>query len=669
MTSSVALRPVCVSPCGRADQSYARTKSNEEGMGMFRRLHLRLGVLAGLLWFGGSFLLAQQTPPQEMVLYNGKIVTVDDGSNTSRIGTIGQAMHVKDGKVQRVGANAQIRALAGPNARVVDLKGRTVLPGLIGTHDHPHDFDAVNRWIVKKVIPEDVVVSRFLDGSPEENLSAFPKVLGEAVSKARPGQWIYIVVELGKNWEYSAGARGLFDKKIFNILDGKRIPKEMLDAIAPNNPVLVRDVFTGTLMNELAVQQSREVWKDYPEFQDCLAGREGPGVSGAGPCGAGNFLGAMRWAFPDVMMRNHYALMREVYRLGTEWWAGYGETAVSSSCFNPMCVQVYDDLDRSGQMAMRWHFGWAWVPRSLNESFTRNFVNAMAGRGSDYFWFGGFSNAGVIPGFCTTATPVSTQYPARTWRCDVQPNHPDYMTLFNFLKSGGRFSFHSAGDKDIDGLLEVIEKASKEAGMTDEQIRAKRHTFDHGSMAPRPDQLDKIKRLGLIASQGPAYIYEDAPPIFAVYGERVAEWNAPHKRIVDAGIHTAIELDRPLGSTDFTFFHYLYWVISRKAWDGKVYVGDQRVSREIALKSATRGGAYYILRDSVLGSLEPGKWADFIILDRDYLTIPEDDIPNIRVLMTSLGGKVVHLVPSLAKELGMEPTGAQVTLGFHPSKW
>src|SRR3990172_5229059 len=74
----------------------------------------------------------------------------------------------------------------------------------------------------------------------------------------------------------------------------------MLDAIAHNNLVLVRDVFTGTLMNERAIEQSREVWKDYPEFQDCLAGREGPGVSGAGPCGKGNFLGAMRWAFPDV---------------------------------------------------------------------------------------------------------------------------------------------------------------------------------------------------------------------------------------------------------------------------------------------------------------------------------------------------------------------------------
>ena len=69
------------------------------------------------------------------------------------------------------------------------------------------------------------------------------------------------------------------------------------------------------------------------------------------------------------------------------------------------------------------------------------------------------------------------------------------------------------------------------------------------------------------------------------------------------------------------------------------------------------------MRDDKLGLLETGKWADLIVIDRDYLTIPIDDIPKLRVLMTMVGGKVVHLVPSLAQEIGMQPTGAQVELG------
>ena len=104
-------------------------------------------------------------------------------------------------------------------------------------------------------------------------------------------------------------------------------------------------------------------------------------------------------------------------------------------------------------------------------------------------------------------------------------------------------------------------------------------------------------------------------------------------------------------------------MIDRKAYDGRVYGQNQKIGRELALKTATTWGAYYILKENELGSLEPGKWADFIVLDRDYLTIPENDIENIRVLMTVVGGKAVHLVPSMAEDIGMQPTGAQALLG------
>ena len=87
------------------------------------------------------------------------------------------------------------------------------------------------------------------------------------------------------------------------------------------------------------------------------------------------------------------------------------------------------------------------------------------------------------------------------------------------------------------------------------------------------------------------------------------------------------------------------------------------------LKAATLFGAYYAMREDQLGSLEPGKFADLIVLDRDYLTIPVDDIQHIRVLMTMVAGKVVHLVPSLASEWRMQPTGAQVQLGGPAAQW
>ena len=135
----------------------------------------------------------------------------------------------------------------------------------------------------------------------------------------------------------------------------------------------------------------------FTDWRNFLAGRA-TSVDGALP-------------FPDVMMRDYYPLTREVYRLGLEWWAGYGNTAISSSCFNPMCLTVYNDLDRRGQMAIRWSWGWAWRPEKiLTESYTRNAAIAMADHGSDYFWFGGFSYAGIMAGNCTAIAPVKPEF-------------------------------------------------------------------------------------------------------------------------------------------------------------------------------------------------------------------------------------------------------------------
>ena len=89
---------------------------------------------------------------------------------------------------------------------------------------------------------------------------------------------------------------------------------------------------------------------------------------------------------------------------------------------------------------------------------------------------------------------------------------------------------------------------------------------------------------------------------------------------------SGFEVDRGLESTHLTIFWALARFITREAWDGKVYGQSQKISRELALKTATTWGAYYLAKEDVLGSLEVNKWADFIVLDRDYLTVPENEI-------------------------------------------
>ncbi len=151
-----------------------------------RKTVISIAVLVWALGLLGRNVLQAQ-PAADMIFHNGKIVTVDDHGFNSQLGAIAQAMHVQDGKIAQLGANAEILALAGPDTKVVDLKGRMVLPGFILTHEHPWDWNAVEPAVVKRVLTDDVVVTRFLEGSPEENLKAFPGVLAEAVEKAKPG--------------------------------------------------------------------------------------------------------------------------------------------------------------------------------------------------------------------------------------------------------------------------------------------------------------------------------------------------------------------------------------------------------------------------------------------------------------------------------------------------
>lgn len=638
---------------------------------MAKSKRVSVSLLLGWVLLASFSLRAQQTP-SETVFVNGKIVTVDDESFSSRLGTIAQAMHVKDGKILHIGTNDQIRPMAGPNIKVIDLKGRTVLPGFILTHEHPYDWSPVSPAIVKKVLTDDIVVTRVMEGSPEQNLKAFPGVLAEAVSKTKPGQWIYILLTLGKNYEYSAGGNGGFGRggmdpqavDLLTIFGEGKIPTAQLNAAAPNNPVLVRDVFVGTAMNQKAIDAAIKM------FPDTCTNPLVP--EGGTKCVGSPARFPMRWEFQDVMLKDHYPQLVEVMRLGLEWWAGYGMTAYASNAYAPSNLRVYRDLDRKGQMPIRNMWTWNWHPEMFADSFLLTDVATRLGEGTDYFWFGG--GGPTIGAGCTTAEPVPSsklakdpnlQLQQRLRSCAFAPGSLPAKTLYDYVKAGGRFiNFHTVGDSDIDNIMNIIVQASKDAGITEEEIRAKRHGFDHSVMWPRPDQIPTMKRYNFLASGDGYEIIQASPGVFDVFGEKGADWVVPKKRLVEGGIYNSIETDRALPSTNLTIFSAgIAPLINRKGWDGKVYASAQGVDRETALKIATIWGAYYLLRENQLGSLKPGKFADFMVLDRDYLTVPVDDIAKLRVLMTVAGGKVVHLAPSLAREIGLQPAGAMVQLG------
>ena len=619
---------------------------------------LRIGVVVCAIWAGQSSLRAQQAP--DTILYNGKIVTVDNHEVNANIGTIAQALAVRGDEILAVGTNAQVRALAGPSTRSIDLRGRTVLPGMAATHDHPTDWDPLNPYIVKKVVTDDLHLERFLEDSPEQQLQRFPRVLEEAVRKAQPGQWIRISMLFGREYRGRTEISGFL---------GRQITKQMLDLAAPNNPVIVRAGFVGMVANQNAIDEIKEYYGAEWEKFDLIDRPVNASMEETGTCAV-----CYREFEQDVLYPPD--VLREIYRLGTSWWAGYGVTLNASNMYTAGAIAAYDALDRSGEMSLRlpWTYFWPERKNILFDPYLRRLVIAMKGRGSDYFWLNG-----AIPSDygrnCSTLPGTSPEVKRREGGCRFDPDTPSGKEnrdiLYEYVKDGGRYAgAHMVGDKEIDHVLDIIEQASKDAGMTQEEIRAKRHTYDHMGMNPRPDQIPRIKNMGMQTGGWDLFIWEGrGQEVLRDYGEEAAQWVIPRKSLLDAGVRTSIEIDRPIGYTDLTFFTVLYAGITRKDQDGNITAPNQAVNRETILKSATIWGAYYAMREDRIGSLEANKWADLVILDRDYLTIPVDDILNVRVLMTMVGGKVVHLVPSLARELGMQPTGAQVELGGPAAQW
>ena len=517
------------------------------------------------------------------------------------------------------------------------------------------DWDTINPYIVKKVVTDDMHIERFINVPPNQMMSEFTRVLNEAVQKAKPGQWIKINMLYGPEYRWADGV---------NALLGRQITKQMLDAAAPNNPVEVRGGFIGIVINQKAWDETKKyygdqwdkfVWNPYGELE-----RRGVGST------------AYRWLEQDVLYSPQ--VLKEIYRLGLSWMGGYGVTINASGLYTPGAVRAYSALDREGKMAIRvpWSYQWRPRPDFWSDPYLPEFMAAVHLAGSDYLWLTGLwpsdnaSSCSTLPGTSPEVKKNEECHFAEDWR-----SGENATALYHMVKAGGRLAgIHTEADKDIDLILEILEKASKDAGMTPDQIRAKRHAYDHMGMSPRPDQVPRLKNLGMIVGGANFGIWQGSgAEVLKDYGERGVEMIQPRKSLLDGGVMTTVEIDRPIGYTDLTYFHVLYTGVTRKDQDGKTWGQNQAVSREAMLKSATIWGAYYALKENKLGSLESGKLADLVVLDKDYLTVPVEEIKNLRVMMTMVGGKVIHLVPSLAREWGMQPAGAQVELDGPAAKW
>jgi predicted amidohydrolase YtcJ len=590
----------------------------------------------------------QQTA--DTILHNGKVLTVD--ANFS----IAEAVAVGGDRILAVGTNDEVLRLAGPDTLKIDLKGRTVTPGLINTHVHQESPGGYGRDLTapqhkryplnfRAVRTKDDVLKQIKDV-----IAAFP---------FEPGEWI----------QFSTNPRGEQARMLYDDLN-----RWELDKAAPDNPIALSmgiPILNMALVNSKAIEA---LWAKHGDFVETY-GRYWIDDSGR-PDGHLE-PPAVRTLVQEFLAEPEVELMAPLYRKTLEERAALGVTTLSGG-LHAFSVDVYKWLDSRGEMPLRYGYGVSWTfgmpgmdmkhyemgggtdtvwitsmsPRAIDGSGSRmcvslerdsQAVTAAAGEVS-----GMMGLSAISEWWPRGQCHLDIEYSGGTRGASLKRNY--FPEWFSEVATDGLRSAnnHTSGDESHSRYLSMLERIDREnPGVV------KGWAMDHCDLI-NPQDIPRAAKLGLMWSCDIRFgVSKDySSPKAAAFGEEVVHTYAvPIKSMLEAGINVSQE-----GQWDG-----MELLITRKDENGKVWGPDQRVDRLTALRISTQNGANYVLKGDKLGSIEPGKLADLVVIDRDFLTMPEDDISEIRSLLTLLGGKFIFLRSDFAAEHNLRPAGAVIS--------
>jgi len=582
----------------------------------------------------------------ELIVHNAKIVTMDDPSFQQNVGRTVQAMAIREGKVLALGTNAEILALAGPRTRRLDVKGRTVIPGLINTHSHMHDH-SIRLWTRQnrdKV--EEVQRSFSVTGRDYAEIKrGIELVVKEQMARARPDQWAYIELPNGGNAGTGIGVK---------FLNDNGLTRAELDQWAPQTPIFLNSHPAWMLNKAAEVSFLNLYGLDWGEETVDKALTMNTTIRRS--------LVVDRYFSPRI------AEMSDLLKGGLEHQSALGLTTFSSHIVGLRIHDAYMKMVRDGTMPIR--FGYAHrfcqqVEPEMAGCFMR--LGDTAGLGDPYFWNVGVTLGGIDtgpPNICTTMD-AAPEFKSKE-KCILEPGSDYEKAIAAAIASYDRYVVnHVYGDKAVDTFMDVVDRQIENTpGITLDYIRSRRMTADHCGFYPRKEQLDRIKKFGMVLSCDPMFL-DRSYPWLKVYGADKANRIGPAKSMIDAGIMVTAEAEVDVETgTGPTYFAVQSHFLTRKNSRGDVVAPEEAIDRITLMKMMTTWPSYYLMKEKELGSLEAGKLADFVVLNKDYFTIPEDQIPTAYPLMTVLGGRTIVLRKEFADELGTQPVGPQMNWEF-----
>jgi predicted amidohydrolase YtcJ len=531
----------------------------------------------------------------ELVLINGKILTMDPRSS------VAEALAVRDGKILATGSNASIKSLIGPQTRVIDVSGKTVIPGLIDTHAH---FKAAGL--------AEYVVNMSRAKTVAEALDA----IRVFAANKKPGEWI-----IGGAWHPPS-----------QLAEKRYLTRQEIDSAAPNNPVYLRTVGHFSMANSMALQKA------------------GVDKDTANP-GGGSFERDASGTLTGVLVETAIDRVEKIvppwteddeirqFKIAEGVLNSVGITSVVEGATEARDIRTLQKIALSGEATAR--VGLMYRPEPPAELSAWEAImsgnGASSGFGDDWLKFAGIKI--FYDGGMTLKTALTR---------DVYPDsHDDYHgitqqtpeRLKQLVSICNRYNWrvgvHVVGDLGIDQVLDAFEAADKE-----KSIRDRRFILIHASLI-RPEQMERAHRLGVRVDFQNIFMWDKAATVERFLGRATADRAVPTRTLIEK-----MGLDNLGAGTDFPVnpinpLLNMYVMVTRKDPNGSVYGASEAISREQALRLYTSAASRYTFEEERKGTLEAGKLADLVILSADYLTVPEDQIKDIKANMTLVGGKVV----------------------------
>jgi predicted amidohydrolase YtcJ len=543
---------------------------------------------------GASAVLRAQQSAVDLILTNGKIITVDEKF------TITQAVAVKGDRIVAVGTNQQIGQMAGPNTRRIDLRGRAVVPGLID--NHMHLLRAGTTWTHE--VRLDGVESR------KQALDMFA-----ARAKAiAPGDWVYTIG--GWSVDQFADSR-------------KQFTREELDRVVPDNPVAIQESYYRTYLNSrgleaLAIRDKSADPQGFPKdsiLRDAT-GRATGVVEGG--MGAVRSIAAKMPRVPDNEIEaSSLAMTKDMNRAGL--------TTFGVAGCDPNLIAMYRRWEARNQLNVRIFCidgQGAGTPEQVDRALPL-IAEMKLFQGNNYVdqVLYGESVYGPLhdPMFDSRSDPKPEQL--EQWR----------RLAMEIAKNGLPLHVHAELTHTIDAFLDQIEAVSKVY-----PVKNLRWMLAHFNQS-NASQLERMKRLGMYAAVHPWNVINGGI-MHEIFGDDSYD-QPPLATIQNSGIMWGFGSDGSAANQYMPFITLNYAVTGKMTSGLKVM--RQTISREDALIAYTRRNALFVFQEDNLGALQAGKLADLLVLDRDYLTIPADQIKDIKPVLTMVGGRIVYDVSTV----------------------